>query len=284
MPITRVEDIDRGGARTDNPPWMGPNAAPGNTGVDLTRVIPSPEVDPTYGEQRQPIGVPPGYGASYGEPGGNILSPSYMPTGARPPRYFAGDEWIPANYPVERRIQIQQDLFEAGLLDLPYQKEEWDANSRRAYAAALARANASGTTYDQTITELKANVARYGRPTDQRQLAPGVIELTNPDQISNLANEVAVRVLGRRLDPAQAQHFAATYNQLEREYQQQVYNMRLQGAANTIAGEVTQPPSLDSFGTQIASQVKEENPQDASLVTTLNAADIFFDMLRSSRL
>lgn len=282
MPIERVDQPTTAEARARDFGYT--SALPNTSVIDKSGNVRRPDPNFIYTppeDDRIPIDVPPGYGARYGIQDTNIFSPN-VPTSARPPRYFKGDEIIPAGYPIERRIKMQQDLFDAGLLDIGYRKGEWNEDTRTAYIKALARANASGTTYDQTIAELKANIAQYGRPTDARKLAPGIIELTNPTQIANLANEVAVRTLGRRLDPIESERFASTYNQMEREYQQRIYQLRLSGADNTIAGEVTQPQSLSDFTTDIGEQLKQENPQESSAISTLNAADIFFSMLRGN--
>lgn len=284
--MTNVDPQDRLRARLLTSAGYNPDSASQN--ATISKSASSPGLDDE--ESRNPIGVPPDYNPPVRIDRGNIFSPSsdYItnPLLGQPPQYFYGDEKIPAGYPIETRIRMQQDLIDAGVLDLKsgYRVGEWDVETQKAYATVLARANMTGQSYQQSLSELKLNVQQYGKPRDTRTIQPGIIELTNPRQISNLADEVSVRVLGRRLDPSEAQRFAETYNQMEREYQQRAYQLRLEGQDNSIAGEVTQPASLQSFAeSDIAPSLKASDPQASSTQTTLNAADIFFDMLRSNR-
>ena len=210
-----------------------------------------------------------------------FYTPSDQPTNK--PRYYNGDEWAPASQGGETIVEWQDKLIQAGLLKPPYQRGAWDAPTLNAYQDLLTQANAEGLSADQIVQERVVAINRYGQTGNQRNLEPRVISLTNPGQIADLANEVATRVMGRRLDPSEANHFAEVYNQMERDYQQQQYQLQLQGQYNTIAGEVTQPKSLSDYGqTDIAQAIKEGHPQESSEQSTLNAADIFFSMLRNS--
>jgi hypothetical protein len=201
--------------------------------------------------------------------------------------YIGNDLNAPSGYGPERIIALQRQLQDLGLLDSgTYQIGFWDSASKRAYENVVQFANTNGTSVDAALAYMKTVASRYGVTGGQQaKVAPLTIELTNPDSIANLAQELSARTLGHRLDPSEASRFADQYNQMEREYQTQRYNMQVSGRNNTapaVAGEVAQPPSLTDYGTTIASGLKESHPAEASSQSTANAADAFFQLLHSS--
>lgn len=103
-----------------------------------------------------PIGVPQGYVAERDRPAGGI-----GPYRIVAPRYFEGDEFVPASLPGPKIAELQRQLAAAGLLK-EYVNGYWDGASQAAYATLLGEANASGYTYEQQMRQ-RANAAAEDR-------------------------------------------------------------------------------------------------------------------------
>lgn len=230
---------------------------------------------------RAPIGVQQGF-SSYAADAQNIFqsqpSTATVPADA-PISYFAGDEWKPASLPIEQIVAIQRQLQDAGLLDPPYQLGVWDSSSRDAYKSLLAYANARGVNSGQALSTIRDAVGRYGSSAAQKA-RPLTVTLTNPADIANLASDIAVRTIGRRLTDQESSTLAQAYNALERQYQTDAYTQAGSGLPdNATGGKLTQPPNASTYA---ESEVRAQHPEEATEMSYIRNFDAFRSLLASS--
>lgn len=89
------------------------------------------------------------------------------------PRYFEGDDWMPAAMGPEDRARLQRLMAAAGIIPkgAEYREGVWDDVSRAAYRTVLAQANASGMNPQQVISEW-ANAQVTNKPDVKPYLSP----------------------------------------------------------------------------------------------------------------
>lgn len=87
------------------------------------------------------------------------------------------------------------------------------------------------------------------------------IRLTNPDNLRTIAQDVAMRTLGRGLMPDEAERFVTSYQDMERNYQ-----MSLAGGA----GEVTSAPAADVAAETMLRQEFEQEYDVYQMGSTLD--------------
>lgn len=225
--------------------------------------------------QRAPIGVPEGYAAQRREPmfkvGGRWAKSATsrtMPqkTVSIGPRYFDGDELLPASLSSENRARIQRDLAAAGLLTGKYRLGYWDAASQKAYAAALAYANQSGKTVKDAIAELKTH-PELG--TDEER-APLVVKTTSPDDLRGVFRDTSRKLLGRQLTPQELESYIAAYNQVETQRQQQAYGMEETG------GAIATIPDQTAY---VEERIRKEKPDEFMAHETVGRYEEFLELL-----
>ena len=209
-----------------------------------------------------PIGVRPDYlsPARGLADSGNILLGDKPGSGyPSTPEYFQGDEDVPATWGGEAIAELQLALEAAGLLEKPYQKGYWDDRSRSAYAEVLRHANLNGISDTAALQEIQQRVAQFGKTGSEQTRQPLFITTTNPDQVAELASQIAVRTIGRRLSSEEASRYAQTYNDMERQFQRQRYEMTGSGLPGGEGGEAADPGSAAMFSeTQIRKDMPEE--------------------------
>lgn len=156
------------------------------------------------------------------------------------PRYFEGDEWIPAAMSPEERARLQQMMVDAGILPAGtrYQRGIWDGPSRAAYADLLAFANGSGLNVDQAIRQWGEASQQYGNTASQVQL---------PNRMDTLAGvrNTGRGIIGRRLDDATTADIEARWRA---------------AVTQAAAGGTEEAPSLDTFTEET---LRAERPEDA---------------------
>lgn len=176
----------------------------------------------------------------------------------RDPRYFTGDEWLPAQLPVEERAALQRSLVEAGLLTGKFRVGSWDRTTRGAYEELLSLSNATGQQPDLILEELLANpasdlAAEVGLP--QEREGP---RLPNPADIRAIADRVGEEILGRRVTQAELGAVISSVQQ-----------------SADVAGEF-EPPSLDVTTEQV---LREQAPEEAAGMDVANAYRSFLSQL-----
>lgn len=207
---------------------------------------------------RRPIGVPQGFTTpgfrdipnpdQFG-PGNTLRVPAQLP-----PRYFDGDEFIPASLSPERIASLQSSLARAGLIGKKdkFRVGVWDATSARAYRQALETANASGLT-DQEALARYANAQQAGLDDDETR-APLVKRLPNPADLRATFQTVARNTLGRGADPQLVEQMVNSYTQAVGNQQQATYDTQ------TTGGTVTEAPAAEVFAEQ---QIRDAQPSEA---------------------
>lgn len=212
---------------------------------------------------RAPIGVPEGYAAQRQEPmfkvGGwaKIATARTMPqkTVSVAPRYFDGDELLPASLSAEDRARIQRDLATAGLLTGKFRLGYWDAASQKAYAMALAYANQSGKSVRQAIAELKTR-PEMGDEEEARQ--PLVPRPTDPDTLRSTFRDTSRKLLGRRLTDQELEQYISAYQQVEIQRQTEEYN-RSAGTTGGVAAPVPLEPGVEAYAEE---RIRKEKPDE----------------------
>jgi hypothetical protein len=251
----------------------------------LATGVPAPVTTPTL----RPIGVPvtgapnpafnagpqPGTRATR-DPQGSSPQPPFIT-----PQYFAGDELIGTNWPVEKIIATQTQLVRMGLLKRSgYQVGVWDGDTSKAYSELLGYANASGKNADAAAAEIQARVTQYGSPPTGSSRAAFTAQLTRPETLAQMAKELSVRVMDRQLTDEEAMRMATAYNQMEQAAQQSYYTQTGTADAPGSGGEVYQPGDFSSFANE---QIKKEHPLEVSGQNLINNSNTFFDLLSASR-
>lgn len=220
----------------------------------------------------RPIGVPEGYLA----PGGRGRVPfkgfGVPGTYQRPPvgpRYFEGDDWLPATLSLEERAQLQQAMLSAGV----YDKNDvvrfglWDATSRKAYRSVLELANGSGLSVGDALRSW-SRAAPAEEETSTR--APLVTRVSNPKDLARLADSVARKVIGRKADPATVARLTAEFQAAQAGEQRQAYNMAETG------GQITEAQDPQSY---MAERIRAEYGVEAGAHDLAEQGNEFFDLL-----
>lgn len=201
------------------------------------------------------------------------------------PRYYTGYVYMPQamNWgPVEKR-RLQNQLVNAGILQKDYRSGVWDEATQEAFGSLLALANQSGNDWEtELVNYAKSQPMEWDAKTGtMKRKAPGggtlaqrqklVINHTNPNDLSLLANETAQKRLGRKLSQDELQKFVTSYQSMEGEYQ------RAADAASEAGGTVTAPMQADT-----AADLAAQNADPVAYATRgiLPAMDAINDLLK----
>jgi hypothetical protein len=148
---------------------------------------------------------------------------------------------------------------EAGPLDIVYLDEKIFKEFRNAVDVA----QSNDMKIDAFLDDM---VSRGGRVTPAKPERAPTIRLTSAEDLKQVANSVAQRQIGRRLEDEELDKFAQAYQQTEAQFQR-----RLLGG-----GTVTAPPSIDVAAQQM---VEQERPEEADLYSLGSTLDTFTQML-----
>jgi hypothetical protein len=212
----------------------------------------APGAEPEDEGGPKPIGVPEEYPIPGGVPGPGQrpLNPAF--TGDKPTptgRYMDGDEWIPANYPGDMVYMLQQQLVQAGLLTSNFTSGVYDPATREAYKQLLGLANAQGEDANMTLSQMVANASAIPQPAE-----PLLTQTTDPAVLRQAFRRSIIDLTGEGWSRDQINDMVGAYNQLERQRQQEAFNLEQSG----MSGNVVATPSPMDF---IETQVQEQNPE-----------------------
>lgn len=279
---------------TPNDPNAPSDAPPAYTGsqqaVQSPIGVPYYITDPNTGQPMQgPDGQPLRWGASVPVPPNGPGSRGIEGPGTAPssgfdyqlPRYFSGDEWLPAQLPPDQLAALQRKMVAAGLLKPgTAQLGVWDQVSMTAYTRLLEFANASGL-------DAQTALDRWGQATQKNPnqgRAPLVVQVTNPDDLRQTFRKAVIDTLGEGWDQSKIDQMVNAYQQVETQAQQQQYQMK----GTTIdpntgypvdagqGGTVTAPPSPQAYAEQ---QARSEAPAQAQEHDSLGFINQFRQMV-----
>lgn len=186
------------------------------------------------------------------------------------PRYFDGDQWVPASLPPDQLAMLQKKMVSAGLLKSgEAQLGIWDTASMGAYTKLLAYANASGM---DSVTALD----RWGQQhilDPNAGKAPLQVHLSDPGELAQVFRAAVISTRGEGWATDKINQMVAAYQGVERTAQTQAYGMQDTG------GTVVQPPSPTSFA---QTQVRKEDPlgaQEHDVIGQGGPLDAFRQML-----
>ncbi len=249
-------------------------------------VGPGFQVQQPYGNQTRGQRAPGSHGFDLGGgPGSRVVGP----------RYFADDEYAPANYKPNIIASMQRDMASVGLYDQNASliSGDWGEESASAFRRLLAYANQHGMPWQIALNHLRAqiqgtqggalaggtggrfridrngNLVPFDQPADREPL---VTHTTDPRTLNILFRELSMNLLGQALSPDQVTSMTAAYNQMEAQRQQEAYNAQVAG------GSVLDIPSPESFG---QAQLEAEHPQEVATNKGLNYMSDAMQMLAS---
>lgn len=196
---------------TTTPP-ASDSSVPAATNQSLVTLPPVPPIPPEAPEEVQgppPIGVPRDYTTPEVEVPTFFPIPSRVRKVQKPPRYYSGDEFIPATLDPTQVRRLQNDLVRAGLLKPgSFQPGFWDQTSSDAYFVALAYANQSG----DSVQTILSYLATLPKPAQPDEVTAKEVRQFVPSDPATLAQEVK-SVFRQRLDreptPAEIRQMAA---------------------------------------------------------------------------
>lgn len=240
-----------------------------------------------------PIGVQPGFQV---RPWGGVR-PYGVGTGNIEPRYFADDDYLPANYTPSVIAKMQRDMASVGLFDANATliSGDWGEESATAFRRLLAYANQHGMSWTVAIGHLRSqlqnaaptgaatmagaggrfridrngNLVDINAPTEREPL---VIQQTDPRTVNILLRELSMNLLGQALSPDQIADMTAAYNQMELQRQQEAYNAQVTG------GTVLNIPSPEAYG---QAQIEQQFPEQVATNTGMNYLSEAMRMLGS---
>lgn len=188
--------------------------------------------------------------------------------------YLSSDQWLPSNEGPQEIARLQTMLAEAGLLDLNELEHDmlgnYDDVTRSAFLNLLARSNAAGSTWEDTLSRLRQNPTAMSFRQPSRERAPFVAEVTNPEDIKRVIKETLREKIGRgrALDDAALDEIVNAYQGKQVAYQQARYD----GAGTAVA-----PPDLSTFADI---EAKRADPTAYDSRKVVDAADYLGKMLR----
>lgn len=133
------------------------------------------------------------------------------------PMYFDGAQYQPSSMSSPDILALQLRLKAAGILTQPYHPGEWDPVSAQSYEMAMGFANRAGTDVDSVINSWTNNPMPID-PNDQNGV---VLTVKSPEEIKNLLQSTAAKVIGRSLSDAETTALVSGYQQLDRTAQEQ---------------------------------------------------------------
>ena len=231
------------------------------------------------------------------------------------PRYYDGDQYRPAQYPVERIIDMQRRLTIAGFLDPgDIRLGSWTGATVKAYEELLGYANQIGLDADAALYHAaQAGPAAFGEdgsgsgggggytidpetgelvPASEMFVPPALeIRTTNKDDLRRVFRQATSELTGVGWSPDQIERMVQAYNQQEVQVQRDAYNqeveiMRQEFAGTSPGGQEYTPssaarevnmPSPDTF---LENQVREQDLEgyQANQVAT-QFMPAFFDVV-----
>lgn len=189
--------------------------------------------------------------------------------------YIGSDQWLPSNLPPPGIAQLQSLLVEAGLLDLGELEHDqlgfYDEATRNAYRDLLTRANASGSSWENTLTRLRQNPAATSRRPSGRDRAPFAAQVTHPEDIKRGLSDYFREALGSgAIAPEKIDDMVKAYQGQQVASQQSAYNASIGG------GTVTEPMDFETFAD---TQAKIADPTAYDSRKVVGAADVLSRML-----
>lgn len=182
--------------------------------------------------------------------------------------YMEKDVWAPANEPPETVAQLQIMLVNAGLLDPEdFAPGHYDGKTRSAYRELLTFANASGATWDETLSRLSQSPF----PANTAKSKANLVQVSNPDDLRTIFRTAARQTLGYgNIDDADLDRMVAAYQGLERQ---------AQTAPDAAAGDVTVTAAPDPtvFADQ---QLRTIDPSAYDSRKVVAAADVMARLFR----
>lgn len=194
------------------------------------------------------------------------------------PKYRAGEEGRPASWGEERIVELQAQMVDAGVLKSnSYQRGVWDAASENAYAKLLITSNQAGLDVDQTLSNYRQVIAKYGRPegADGAQKQPFVVNRRDPESLKALLGAVSGRIMGGALSPEEMDRFVTSFNQMSEEAQRAEYVATGSGLPGGPGGTVT---DVDPEA-QAAKFLRENRPEDVVRHDVIERFDQFQSLL-----
>lgn len=188
-------------------------------------------------------------------------------------RYYQGDEYLVGLRMSEERVgRVQAKLVEAGYLAKgEYRARVWDLNTANAMYEVLRQSNVYGRDWEWMLN--KAVEGARGNPEFQNQLrrqsgqAPLAYEMPDPAELSLVAEQVSMNVLGRKFTPEEQSAFANAYNAQLMASQYQA------NQAQESGGSYYQVPDM-----QTAAQIFARQTDPAGVAAT-EAGDIYGKIL-----
>lgn len=183
------------------------------------------------------------------------------------PLYMKGAEFQPANWPPETIAKWQRKMAAIGLIDpkQTFRLGVWDDVTRAAYVDVLTYANSRAIQAERALDEMSA----YPEVT-QTPREPLSFQVTNPEDIKGMFDNVAVKALGRRLRDDELNRYVGAWQAEERRQQQQDYDSQATGGPVTAAPQTT---------AAVERKVRADNPVEAGVMDTIGYGNAFFDLL-----
>lgn len=181
--------------------------------------------------------------------------------GVKAPRYYNGAQLLPLleDWTPQDTWKLQQQLIGAGVLDDDFRQGVWDPKSQAAFSEILGYANSSGTDWREAMNKYNAGTAmtidpKTGQPvkrtTTKKGQAPLVLKYTNPDDLAEVANNVAQKRLGRTFSQDELNRFVTSYHGTEAGAQTGAYN-----AGVGAGGGITEAPAPDTAALTYARKI-----------------------------
>ena len=224
---------------------------------------PVPTGAPTGAQTPQPIDVPAGYTAPPAQETTDLIrqgaNPMYLSNIGPSPLYYDGAQWGDTpGFPndVNGVIQLQQMLIRAGYLNpRAVIVGQWDSTSAAAYAQLLGSANQAGVDW-QTALARSLSTADQTTALSGSARGPLQVQLANPDDLKNVAQNVAQTLQGGNLSEEDLNRFVTSYQSMQSGTQTQAYNTGLTG------GTVTAPPTA---AVAAETQIRAEHPDQVAV-------------------
>lgn len=259
----------------------------------------------TSDDERQPIGVPPGYvvdvprdltgmsanaAENWAERGAG-----HGTMAARPPRYYDGEEWRPAGMSPQAIRELQMQMAMVGLLDSTFNPGVWGPDDATAFKDLLAYANARGITWEAALANYTMSVQETGGQLqwnpETGTFEPGggssgmagppalVTRTTDPLVLEHMFRSAAIERAGIGWDHERIQAAVRTYNQIETQRQRDLYNAQLAAAELGQEGSVVDIPSPDAW---FDAYVEENDPENVRMNDTLGYINDFMALAGST--
>jgi hypothetical protein len=237
------------------------------------------------------LGLPSGSTAN--ETGAYMDVPTPAAPGQKaPPIYRDGAQNMPllSGWDPLKIGALQTQLVQAGVLDDDYLDGWWDPVSAKAFETILAEANDVGTPDYNVIINARINSQpmeidpktgiarrRTGTGTKNSQRAPLSLTLSNKDDLTATAQEVAQKRIGRTFTPDEINRFVSSYHAAEGANQRSQYGDQTPGGAGgATMVNASAETAANTFAEQVdpvASQARNMLPMVKSISDLLNGSE-----------